>query len=91
LLINIDRLTVNRDFIISALTKENIGVGLHYEAVHTHPYYKRFGYKLGDFKNAEFISKRTLSLPISAKLTDSQVEDVIKAVTKVLLYYRKTA
>jgi len=49
---------------------------------HLHPYYQQtYGYKRGDFPNTEWISDRTVSLPLSAKLTD---EDVIEAVKKIL-------
>ena len=53
------------------MAKRNIGVGVPYIALHLHPYYQEaFGYKEGDFPNAERISKRTISLPLSAKLSD---------------------
>lgn len=88
LLLNIDRLRVNRDEFQEALFKENIGTGIHFIALHLHPYYaETFGYKRGDFPDAEFISDRTISLPLSAKLTDKDVEDVIRAVRKVILHY----
>ena len=67
------------------MTKRNIGVGVHYIALHLHPYYKQtFNYKRGDFPNAEWISDRTVSLPLSAKLTAKDVNDVIDAVNEVL-------
>jgi dTDP-4-amino-4,6-dideoxygalactose transaminase len=51
-----------------------------------HPYYQQtFGYKRGDFPNAEWISERTVSIPLSPKLTDEDVEDVIKAATTIIL------
>lgn len=88
LLLDIDRLKADRDMIQEALYRENIGTGIHFIALHLHPYYaETFGYKRGDFPNAEFISDRTISLPLSAKLTDQDVEDVIAAVRKVVLYY----
>ena len=66
------------------MTKRNIGVGVHYIALHLHPYYqKKFGYKSGDFTNAELISDRTVSLPVSAKLSDDDVNDVIEAVMEI--------
>lgn len=90
LLVDLDRLRATRDQILSALQAENIGVGVHYTAVHLHPYYREtFGYARGDFPNAEFIADRTLSLPFSTKLTDSDVEDVTTAVRKVLSAYEK--
>ncbi len=85
LLLDVAKLKMNRDEFLDAMTKQNIGVGVHYIALHLHPYYqKAFGYKRGDFPNAEWISDRTVSLPISAKLSDGDVEDVITAIYDVL-------
>jgi dTDP-4-amino-4,6-dideoxygalactose transaminase len=85
LLLDIDRLKITRDRFLNEMTGQNIGVGVHYIALHLHPYYQQtYGYKKGDFPNAEWISDRTVSLPLSAKLTDDDVEDVIEAVRKVI-------
>lgn len=90
ILIDIDQLKVDRDFIQHALFKENIGTGIHYRALHLHPFYKKtFGYKRGDLPNAEFVSDRTISLPFSQKLSKKDVEDTINAVRKVLLAYKR--
>jgi dTDP-4-amino-4,6-dideoxygalactose transaminase len=63
----------------------NIGTGVHYISLHLQPYYRdTFGYKMGDFPNAEFISERTLSIPFSAKLTDEDVSDVINSLKTIL-------
>lgn len=88
ILIDKDKLKGSRDHVQNALHAENIGIGIHFIAVHLHPFYKKkYGFKRGDFPNAEYISDRTISLPFSAGLTDEDVSDVIKAVRKVLLYY----
>lgn len=50
---------------------------------------KGFGYRYGDFPNAEYTSEGTVSLPLSAKMTEADVEDVIKAVRKVINYFKK--
>lgn len=85
LLLDLDRLKWSRDEIQLALHRENIGTGIHYRAVHLHPFYRRsLGVRAGDFPNADFISERTLSLPFSTKLTERDVEDVFTAVRKVL-------
>jgi dTDP-4-amino-4,6-dideoxygalactose transaminase len=90
ILLRLEDLTADRDTIQQALFKNNIGTGIHFIALHLHPYYQEhFGYKRGDFPNAEFISDRTISLPLSAKLTDQDVTDVIEAVTSVLTHYKK--
>ncbi len=85
LLIDIDNLNITRDDFLNEMAKRNIGVGVHYIALHLQPYYqKAFGYKRGDFPNAEWISDRTVSLSLSAKLTDADIEDVIEAVRGII-------
>ncbi|MCD4727931.1 MAG: DegT/DnrJ/EryC1/StrS family aminotransferase [Pirellulales bacterium] len=83
-LIEIEKLGKSRDWVLNALTAENIGIGVHYLPVHLHPFYRKtFGWKEGDFPNAEWIGERTLSLPLSAALNEKDVEDVIEAFKKV--------
>jgi len=90
ILIDLQRVKVDRDVIQKALFHENIGTGIHYISLHLHSYYqKTYGFKENDFPNAKFISDRTLSLPLSPKLTDDDVQDVVKAVKKVFLCYSK--
>lgn len=74
-----------RDFILSALTAEGIGAGVHYRALVDHPYYRRaLGWKRADAPAAAHIGDRTFSLPLSPALTDQDVDDVIRALRKVL-------
>lgn len=88
ILLNLEKIKANREVIQQALHAEGIGIGVHFIALHLHPYYKnKYKLKRGDFPNSEYISDRTISLPFSAKLTDTDVKDVIKAVRKVILYY----
>ena len=90
ILVKLEDLTCDRDAIQQALHGENIGTGIHYIALHTHPYYRdTYGYTSDDFPHALYISDRTISLPLSAKLTDQDVQDVIDAVTRVLGRYAK--
>ncbi len=84
-LIDIEKNGRSRDWVLNALTAENIGVGVHYLPVHLHPFYRKtYGWKTGDFPNAEWIGERTLSLPLSAALNEKDTEDVITAFRKVL-------
>ena len=88
LLLDIDSIKLTRDQLQKALFRENIGTGIHFISLHLHPFYAdTFGLKNGDFPNAEFISERTISLPISAKLDSRDVDDVIEGVRKILEYY----
>ncbi|MEZ7198262.1 DegT/DnrJ/EryC1/StrS family aminotransferase [Pseudodesulfovibrio karagichevae] len=76
---------LDRDQFLVRLTKENIGAGVHYLAVPEHPYYRdRYGWKLEDTPHAVALGRETLSLPLSAKLTDDDVADVIEAVNLCL-------
>jgi len=85
ILIRPEMLEIDRNQFIEALRLENIGTGVHFVALHLHKYYREtFGYKRGDFPNAEFISDRTISLPLSAKLKDKDVEDVIRGIEKII-------
>ena len=82
------RTGVSRDAFMSAMTAENVGVGVHYRSIPTHPYYaERFGWKPEDYPNSLSIGEKTVSLPLSAKLTDEDAHDVIQAVRKTLGAY----
>ena len=85
LLIDIDNIKKSRDDIQQALHELNIGTGIHFISLHLHDYYRKtYGFKPDDFPNAKFISERTISIPLSAKLSDEDVQDVIEAVCYTL-------
>lgn len=76
---------VSRDQMLTRLHQQNIGTGVHYRAIPDMSVYKsRFGWRSDDFPAAKSIGDRTLSLPLSAKLSDEDVEDVIEAVRSAL-------
>jgi dTDP-4-amino-4,6-dideoxygalactose transaminase len=77
---------IRRDAFLDAMTAQNIGVGVHYQSIPEHPYYQKiFGWKPEEYPNAMRIGRQTVSLPISAKLTNEDVEDVVIAVRKALI------
>jgi len=74
-----------RDQLLEYFTHHRIGVGVHYTPVHLHPYYRQaFGYQEGAFPNAEWIGKGTMSLPLSAKLSQKDAQDVISVLRQAL-------
>jgi perosamine synthetase len=86
--LRLEKLGVSRAEIFRALRAENMGVNVHYVPVHLHPYYRdRFGYSRGDFPVAEDAYERLVSLPMFHGMSDGDVEDVIRAVGKVLAAY----
>ncbi|PKN06915.1 MAG: UDP-4-amino-4,6-dideoxy-N-acetyl-beta-L-altrosamine transaminase [Deltaproteobacteria bacterium HGW-Deltaproteobacteria-8] len=76
---------ITRDAFLTAMTKQGIGVGVHYLSLPEHPYYQqRLGWRPEDYPHAMRLGRQTVSLPISARLTDADVADVISAVRRVL-------
>jgi len=76
---------ITRDAFLTAMTKRNIGVGVHYLSIPEHPYYQNiFGWRPEQYPHAMRIGRQTVSLPLSAKLTPEDVNDVIHAVTEIL-------
>ena len=87
-LLQLEKLSVGRGEIVAAMETENIGVGIHYEPVHIQPFYaERFGRDDARYPNATYIGERTISLPLSAGLTEADVADVCAAFTRILRYY----
>jgi perosamine synthetase len=85
--VTLDRssLSADRSEVVRALRAENIGVNVHYIPVHLHPYYRdQFGYRPRDYPIAEDAYERLISLPMFHAMTDQDVEDVIRAVEKVM-------
>ena len=75
----------SRDHFLDGMTRRNIGVGVHYLSIPEHPYYQEaFGWRPEDFPNAMRIGRQTVSIPLSARLSNSDVEDVIAAVRSIV-------
>jgi len=88
--LRLDTLKESRDEVFRALRAENIGVNVHYIPLHYHTYYREtFGYRPGDFPNAERLFERIISLPLFAAMTEGDAADVVAAVNKVLDHYKR--
>ncbi len=80
-----DDLAHRHDRVFTALRAEGIGVNLHYIPVHLHPFYREhLETGPGQCPVAEAAFTRILSLPIFPAMADSDVEDVLRAVEKVV-------
>ncbi len=65
-------------------------MNVHYVPLHMHSFYqKEFGGKVGDYPRAERYYERAITLPVFPRMSDGDIEDVIKAVRKVVGQYRK--
>jgi dTDP-4-amino-4,6-dideoxygalactose transaminase len=85
ILVDAQRTGIRRDDFLTAMTARKIGVGVHYLSIPEHPYYQQtLGWQPESYPNAMAIGRQTVSLPISAKLSDQDVDDVIEAVRDII-------
>jgi dTDP-4-amino-4,6-dideoxygalactose transaminase len=71
----------HRDKLKGFLQEKGVMTAINYPLpLHLHEAAKSYGYKEGDFPNAEGQASRILSLPIYPELEDSQIEFVVKCV-----------
>lgn len=75
----------NRKELYDTLRREGIYAQIHYIPLHTMPYYKELGNKVGDYPIAEEYYRKCLSLPMYPSLTEAEQEYVIKT----LIQYAK--
>jgi dTDP-4-amino-4,6-dideoxygalactose transaminase len=86
------RFGMGRDELLAALRAENIGAGVHYRAVHLHPYYREaLALPAGALPAAERLSSRVLSLPLSPAMTDEDVDRVAAALSRIQRHSRSRA
>lgn len=84
-----NRLNCGRKEFYDAMQAENIGVNVHYIPVYWFPYYQSLGYQKGLCPNAEAYYESSMTLPLFYSMTDQDQEDVIRAVKKLIVYFRK--
>ena len=85
-----ERLTISRDAFIEELKSRNVGVSVHFIALHTmSAYVKRFGYKPEDFPKAYAFSESEISLPMYSTLGVQNAQYVAQAVLDVVRRYAK--
>ena len=71
--------TENRDELTKKLDEAEVSYGVYYPVpLHLQKVYKNLGYKKGDLPNAEYLSKRTLAIPVDPELTEEEKEYIIK-------------
>ena len=73
---------LTRDNLFKYLHKKNIQTNVHYIPIHTHPFYKKLGFKSKNFPNAEHYFKNCLSLPMHVALKFSDQNKVINLIKK---------
>ena len=85
-----EMLTITRDQFIEELKARNVGVSVHFIALHTmSAYTKRYGYKPEDFPKAYAFSESEISLPMYSTLGREKAQYVADAVLDVVEKYKK--
>jgi dTDP-4-amino-4,6-dideoxygalactose transaminase len=80
-----DEAPVGRDELLDFVIERRIGAGVHYRGVHLHPYYRdRYGLEASALPVTTDISNRTVSLPLSPKVTEQDQRDVVSALSAAL-------
>ena len=83
----LDKKLKERNLIITNLEKKNIGVSVNYpQPVPRMKYYKeKYGYKKNQFKNAEFISDKSISLPLGPHLNKKDLDHIANSLKEILI------
>lgn len=74
----------DRKDVFDKLRQAGIGVNVHYIPVYKHPYYQQNGYEQVYCANAENLYERIISLPIFPKMTDQELDYIIKTLESIL-------
>lgn len=87
--LNVVRAAITRDAFIDEMRALNIGCSVHFIPVHLFRYYReKYHFVPEQFPVALHAYQQMLSLPLSARMTDQDADDVIRAVISVLNEHR---
>jgi dTDP-4-amino-4,6-dideoxygalactose transaminase len=90
LLLNLDRLKIDRNRFIQEIRERNVGASVMFRPLHMHSYYRdTYGYKEGDYPVAANVFSRMVNLPVSPAATSDDIQYVIDAIKNIVEQYRK--
>lgn len=73
----------NREELTKKLDEAGIGYGVYYPVpLHLQKVYKDLGYKLGDLPNAEYLSIRTLAIPVDPEMKEEERKYIVGILKK---------
>jgi dTDP-4-amino-4,6-dideoxygalactose transaminase len=84
-----ERLTVRRAEVMAQMHAAGIGTGVHYPAIHLFAFYRRLGWKAGDFPQAEFAGRNLLTLPLFPAMTRVDVARVVDTLLTILQEHQR--
>lgn len=88
-LLPLEHMRIGRPQFIEEMRKRGVGVGIHYPALHLFSLYRKMGYRIGDFPNAERIGQSTVTLPLFPAMSENDVDRVCESCSGILGKFRK--
>ncbi len=83
--IRFDTLKISKKEFFQKMKERNIFLQVHYVPVHLQPFYKNnFGFKAGDFPEAEIFYEREFSIPMYPTLLDEDIEYISKTIIELV-------
>ena len=83
-LLDLKKFKYKYNYIFNKLRARGVLINLHYKPIHLNPFYKKIGFKNGDFPIAEDYGKRAISLPLYIDLTFKDQKIILKHLKKFL-------
>lgn len=85
-----EALTIGRDRFLDEMGARNIGTSVHFIPLHLHPFYRdKYDLSPAQFPVAQAEYERMVSLPLSPRLSDADVADVVEAVRGIVAEHRR--
>ena len=75
------RTSKSRGEVFQHMRRANVGVNVHYIPIHTQPFYRQQGFKVGQFPASERYYERALSIPLFPSMTDEQQAVVVESLS----------
>ncbi len=88
-LLPLPKLNLTRAQFVRAMHEREIGVGVHYPAIHLFGYYRGLGHREGDFPNAERVGRETVTLPLFPAMSEEDVDRVCDEIGRVFEAHRR--
>ncbi|NEP42094.1 MAG: UDP-4-amino-4,6-dideoxy-N-acetyl-beta-L-altrosamine transaminase, partial [Okeania sp. SIO2H7] len=81
--LKLDKISKTHRQVFEELRQAQIGVNLHYIPVHTQPYYQNFGFKVGNFLEAEKYYQEAISIPLYYGLLEEDPKRIVATLKEI--------
>jgi dTDP-4-amino-4,6-dideoxygalactose transaminase len=82
--LHLDRIAKTHRQVFEEMRAAGIQVNLHYMPVHLQPYYRKMGFKQGDFPEAEQYYREAITLPLYYGLSNEDQDRVVSTLAGIL-------